>query len=762
MSGRDITEGRANYAIAVDLGLRTGNVWQNTGDAYDVAIGGLPFLLDISDKNPYERGTAPFRKQQFDSQRDPGEQSLSNWWIRSQSSFHSGEGVQFYDPFANPFSTTLASNSYRYNNSLGVDVFDTVGQATLLRRAKKTQNTSSAASISAVTVNGNDRILLQDDGALKITDGTTSSMTTLSSGVATTIYASCNDGVNAYYIDANNIVKVALSGGSTSSVRPVTSVTSATMAYVKQRIVVGINNAIYEFPTSSVGPYTVTYTVLDATKSTATFTTSINHALRVGDRITVASIATGGAAYNGTYTVASITPNTVSVFNTNTSNPLQAQSAGTITLGAATPIYTHPNPDWKWTSIAEGGAAIYAAGYVGANSAVYKFSLDTSGAMPTLTSGVIAAVVPDGEIIHQIYVHLMAYILMGTNKGVRAGAISDATGNITYGPLMVHTERPVRGFTAHNSFVYAATSFSNIDEQSNYPGVYIIDLSNEIDNLRFAVATHIYAEDITSGEAIDVAHLGRTNQLAFIAGTVTDAVTTTGNLGLYVQSATELYPSGWLQTGYIRFNTLEQKNFKRVVGRGDFGTPPLYLANYSNDPQLIVDTFNNSVNGTSKGSMTISSRDMKGNLYDIVSYDNTTGTPESTITSPGGAQDAIGLRFTLYRDANDISISPVFKGYQLKAVPATPRSRIIKVPLLNFDTETDKYNSTQGWEGRAYTRLSALEDAEAAGDVLTWQDFRTGETVQCLIEEIAFVNTTPPDKKLTNFGGTIILTIRTV
>ena len=65
MSVRDITEGRATRSIAIDLGIGTGNVWQNTGDAYDVAIGGLPFLLDISDKNPYERGTAPFRKQQI-------------------------------------------------------------------------------------------------------------------------------------------------------------------------------------------------------------------------------------------------------------------------------------------------------------------------------------------------------------------------------------------------------------------------------------------------------------------------------------------------------------------------------------------------------------------------------------------------------------------------------------------------------------------------------------------------------------------------
>ena len=657
MAGRDITEGRSTRAIAVDVGVGTGTIWQNTGNSYDVAIAGIPFFLAVNDQRPYERATAPFRKQQFDSQRDPGEQSLTGWWLRSQSSFHAGEGIDFYDPLANPYSTTLASNSYRYNNSLAVDTIDTPGQVTLLRRPSKTQNTTSAYKIQSVVVSDADRILLHDGATLKITDGTTSAMSTISAGVATTIYAATNDGLNAYYIDASNVVKVALTGGSTSSVRNVSSVTTAVMGYVKQRLVIGINNKLYEVPASA-----------------------------------------GGGAL-------------------------------------PSPVYTHPNTSWVWTSISEGGSAIYAAGFAGANSSVYKFNLDTTtGAMPTLTSAITAAVMPDGEIIHNIYVHLMTYIAIGTNKGVRIGTIDNTTGNINYGPLLIHTEQPVRGFAAHNSYIYASTSFSATNEGAAYPGVYTIDLSNEIDNLRFAYSTHVYADDLTTGTALDVCHLGRTEQLAFIIASNTSSVTTTANLGLYVQSATELYPSGWVQTGYIRYNTLEQKNFKRIVGRGDFA----------------------------HGSMSIAARDLLGNLFDVNSYDAAIGSPESAITQPIGAQDALGLRFTLYRDSTDTTTGPVFKGYQLKSVPASPRERIIKVPLLNYDTETDKYNQTVGYEGRAYIRLASLENAEASGDVVTWQDFRTGEIQQCLIEEVLFSDITPPDKKLTGFGGIISLTIRTV
>jgi hypothetical protein len=657
VASRDITEGRSTRAIAVDIGLNTNAIWQNTGNTYDCAIAGIPFLTAIRDERPYERITAPFRKQQFDSQRDPGEQSLSTWWLRSQLSFHAGEGIKFFDPLANPYSSTLATDSYRYKESKGVELFDERGAVTLLKKPTKTQSTTTAVSIKTVTVSGADRILVQDGATLKITNGTTSAMSTISAGVNTNIYASTNDGLNAYYVDAAHVVKVALTGGSTSAVRNVgVTVTSAAMGYVKQRLVVGINNAIYETATTG-----------------------------------------GGGAL-------------------------------------PTPIYTHPNTSWVWTSIVEGGSAIYAAGYSGANSAIYKFKLNDDGTVVTLTSGIIAAVVPDGEIIHNIYVHLMAYIAMGTNKGLRIGTIDDTTGNITYGPLMIQTERPVRGMDAQNSYIYAASSIYDAASLKYTPIIYRVDLATQIDNLRFAYQTDIYPEDITEGETTDVCWLGRTNQLAFLCGTVRDDVTSVGNLGLYVQSATDLYNSGWVETGLVRYNTLEPKNFKRVVARGDF----------------------------TYGSMSINTRTSSGTLYDVVQYDAVVGNPEVTITQPNGAQDSLGLRFTLYQSPTDGTKGPKFQGYQLKAVPATPRTRIITVPLFNFDTETDKYNSTIGYEGRAIERLAALEDAESTGDVVTWQDFRTGEIKQCLIEEVKFTDVTPPDKRFTGYGGIITLTIRTV
>ena len=198
MSGRQITEGRgdsAGYArsIAVELGIGTGNIWQNTGIHYDLAVDGMPFISAISDERPYIRQTAPFRKEQFDNSAEPGEQSLTGWWLRSQSSFHYGAGIKFYEPAQDE------SLKWQFNKSKGVDIW-TKGQVTLLNDT--TQVSTSSVSTSAtqiVTANDgtNNIFLISDGSALKKVSisGDTSTVTTYTqTGTASTIYSIATDG----------------------------------------------------------------------------------------------------------------------------------------------------------------------------------------------------------------------------------------------------------------------------------------------------------------------------------------------------------------------------------------------------------------------------------------------------------------------------------------------------------------------------------------------------------------------------------------
>ena len=392
-----------------------------------------------------------------------------------------------------------------------------------------------------------------------------------------------------------------------------------------------------------------------------------------------------------------------------------------------TPLYTHPASTHVYTSIAASGPAIYIAGYNGIQSTISKFTLSTAGVMPTLTSAVIAAELPVGEIVHKIYYYL-GYMMIGTNRGIRVATVSDQDGSLNYGPLIVETTQPCYDFAARDHYVWCATGVAG------EPGVIRIDLSNELETLRFAYANDLYQDGVSGYKTTACAFVGNDDP------TVADRlVFCTGNNGttdgtIYIEDSATLRTSGYLTTGNIRYGTLEPKNFKRLLGRGDF----------------------------SKGSMTLETVDKDGTEYDHITYDSTILPIEVTTSQPGTAQEYVAYKFILNRDATTTSAGPIFKGYQAKATIATPRQRVMKFPVYCFDVETDRYNVQVGYEGKAQTRLLALEELEGNGDVVTWQDLTTGEQRQVIIEQTSFTRMTPPDKRFDGFGGVLEITIRTV
>jgi hypothetical protein len=735
VAGRDITEGRASRAIAVDVGVvATDAIWQNTDIAYDVAIGGMPFIYAINDSNPYIRQTAPYRKEQFDNQTEPGEQSLTGWWLRSQSSFHEGTGINFYDPGLIPGEGTS-----RFADSKGVDVW-TEGEVTLLNNTATSHYTTGvvrangkpsqiARSIQWAGTNG---ILLVDgyDVDKIAVDGTDTHFIDYAAGTDKQVFAICDDGVNAYWVtaildsgvDKTAVYKKPLTGdASTSNTLLFSSSTivanEATMEYVKDRIVMAVNNKIFEFATN-----------------------------------------------------ASSLP---------------------------TAVYTHTSTSVVFTSITASGTAIYVSAFEGIQSYIYKFTLSTTtGSMPTLTSAITAAQMPTGEKIFKIEYYL-GYMLIGTNKGIRVATVNN-DGSIIYGPLMIETSQPVYDFAFRDRFAWATTGVAGeggvvrIDLGNDLGGLrfaYANDLwldngvtgyvttscafAGETDRLVFVTTAvnrgTITNKALTSNVATlttGAAHGLEVSDSIWVEGvdstfngqyTVTAATTTTFSYtkaatnvaSTAVSSATALVnetgtiniessgakmPDGYIQTGFIRYNTLEPKNFKRLLGRGEFDF----------------------------GSMTLETVDASGTEYDIVSYDSSVPPVEVTTSQPAGAQEYIAYKFILYRDGTDNTKGPIFKGYQAKATIATPRQRVIRFPVYCFDVETDKYNVMVGYEGRALDRINNLESIEENGDIVTWQDLTTGESRQVVIEQITFTRMTPPDRGFTGYGGMLTMTVRTV
>jgi len=663
VAGRDITEGRASRAIAVDVGVgSTSAIWQNTDVAYDVAVGGMPFIYAISDARPYIRQTAPFRKEQFDNQTEPGEQSLTGWWIRSQMSFHGGDGITFFDPAQ---TSARSPDHYRFADSKGVNVWDQ-GKVTLLNGVTNTHQTTGPVvgtdhqhpnqHARSIQWSGIDGILLHDEYDVdKIAaDGTVTHFIDYNTGSAEPVRAICDDGIFAYWVSnataggANKLhmYKKLLTDNTTTIPSPMFTATGvviqyAAMEFIKDRIILCVNNAVYELPTN-----------------------------------------------------ASALPS---------------------------PVYTNPNTNYHYTSVAASGPAIYTAGHSGIYSTIQKYTLSTAGVMPTLTSAVVAAELPAGEFVEKLYYYL-GYMCIGTNKGIRIAAINDQDGSLNYGPLIVETSQPVYDFAGRDRFIWAAAGVGALDA-----GLIRIDLSLEIEPLRFAYANDVYATQSTVHYTTAVAFLGTTNRITFAtAYNATDGA-------VYLESA-NLLSSGYLQTGYIRYNTLEPKNFKRLIARGDY----------------------------TYGSITLETVDAEGTEYDVITYDAMVPPVEVTTSTPQTAQEYLAYKFILTRDGTDATKGPIMEGYQAKATIATPRQRVMRFPVYCYDVETDRYNVQVGYEGRAFDRINQLEAVEESGDVVTWQDLTTGESRQAVIEQISFTRLTPPDRGFTGYGGVIDITIRTV
>jgi hypothetical protein len=219
------------------------------------------------------------------------------------------------------------------------------------------------------------------------------------------------------------------------------------------------------------------------------------------------------------------------------------------------------------------------------------------------------------------------------------------------------------------------------------------------------------------------------NQLAFVTA---NNGTTDG--AIYVENLDEKISEGYLQTGFIRYNTLELKVYKLLQARID----------------------------NTNGGLNIDTVTFDDTEYRIGTFVEQSNVPEVTVSYPTGAQEYLGFKFTLTRSTTDSSLGPVFNGYNLKALPAVPRQRLIQYPLFCYDHESDKFGVEEGYEGSAYERMSQLEQVENAGDTVRVQDFRTGESYLGIIEELDFVNKTPSGPRFNGYGGLLIVTVRSI
>lgn len=233
----DITEGIPTPLSSVQAASQN---YAQTGLQFDVAIAGIPFLLATNTAgytlNTYLRETAPFQKQQIDTTREAGEQTLDGYWIRSQTTWDKGAGIRFYEPSLDTDSTD------RFEESLGVDVW-TKGKVSLLKSCPSlaTVTTGQVATVTGGIVGGADVIFTNENGTIK------------RRGSSTTTYTGVTDALTRVRLAGAKIlvgratsIATGNSNGSTLADLWTGAPSAPTPYWVKSRIIAVTTNSLYE------------------------------------------------------------------------------------------------------------------------------------------------------------------------------------------------------------------------------------------------------------------------------------------------------------------------------------------------------------------------------------------------------------------------------------------------------------------------------------------------------------------------------------
>lgn len=654
------------------------NAFQRSDIAFDYAIAGVPFIGGESLRGSYfrkiyQRSFSPIRKDQFDNQQAPGEQSIWGWWLRSQSNFDLGAGVQFLDTTQDP---TL---SQRYFYSEGVDTLSTPGQAQLLHQSVPVNGVGGPGGpiqLRGVVKGGVNGLLVLDTSSktLKFADNTANVAATYTmpgglTGIANTF---TDDGTNYYFADKTGIFKGVIATPGVAATKawnvPTTSGNYA-IAWVKGRLVAGLDNNVYEL--------------------------------------------VGGS------------PPTL-----------------------PTPKFTHQNASYMFTAISETGTAILVSGNAGGTiSQIHKFTLDSGGAMPVLTSGIVAATMPFGESILSMFAYIGYFVGIGTNKGFRVGVI-DTSGNLTYGPLVVQDPANVgvAAIGGHDRFMFIGNQgntmipqkgWVNPPEATTTDGIIRVDLSTLTSTNSQPFANDLFVGAATNGNPINsIVNIGATSLTAYSVGA-----------NVYMEDPNVRVQDGFIYTPKIRFNTLEPKHFKYVYLRHenitDGGIDVL-----GQNPNMVLTSIATNITGSSvSGSQTP--------FY---------------ISDLGNAQEWIQFKFHLNYGSVDHTYSPILNGYQLRALPGVSRQVLIEIPLLCLDHETDRNGVLHGYDGYAYERIQAVEALTASGNIVLLQDLNYNVSNLVIVDDYTFEQQSPELAKTSSagnqdsnaHGGYIILQCRVI
>ena len=601
-------------------GTATTNLVPNT---FPVAIDGRPYMIDQK-SGKFQRGYEQRVRDSQDISTAPGEAAINpgGLWRRGQDSWHNGAGQVYAD--------TAESKDYQFYKSKGINPW-VKGQLSLLNDTKFALNNTSTTQH---LVTCGTRLYTALNGDVKYTTNPygsiTATITNVSASAGTVTYTAAAHGFTA---------------GSTVDIT-------------------GVNPSAYNLSGVTIATVsTNSFTVTNA--ATGTYVTSSGVAVQhiwincTGEPGgTVAAMATDG---NDVYLAfpsdsvrkvdTSVDPAVISntKFVTGTHDFYMLGFAKNYMFGAydqdlrlikadgthgTTPI-TPDDTNFRWVGVATGQNAVYAAGYSGKKSLIYKITIKADG---TLDSGVVALELPTGEIVSTISGYL-GFILIGTNKGVRYCS-TDTQSNLVAGAI-IPTSGTVKKFTSDDK--YSWFTWSNYDGTSG--GLGRLDLS-----VFTTTNTPAFATDLMYTSTADI-----NTVVTFADPTtgLTQRVFAVSGVGIVAEDTTKLVASGEIESGTWRWGIPDRK----FVAKVDTRSTPLV------------------------GSITSYLKMDDGDYQELGIWDSGNDTENSFNGSDSKTIEA-AFKFVLTRSSSVTSTGPTFTRWMARAYVAPYRSQFFVIPIL--------------------------------------------------------------------------------
>ena len=290
---------------------------------------------------------------------------------------------------------------------------------------------------------------------------------------------------------------------------------------------------------------------------------------------------------------------------------------------------------FRFVGVATGQNAVYAAGFSGKKSLIYKITIKADG---TLDKGVVALELPTGEVVSTISGYL-GFILVGTNKGVRYCS-TDADANLIAGKL-IPTSGAVQKFASNDRFTYF--TWTNYDGTSG--GLGTLDLS-------------VFTSPNTPAFATDLMYTS-TNTVNSVVifddpvGPVTKKLFALSGVGIIAEDAANLVALGEVETGTWRWGIPDRKFIAKI----DTRSTPLVGAISS---YLKID------NGD----------------YDSIGRWATSNETENSFNGSDLKSIEAGFKFVLERSSLNTAQGPTFTRWMARAYAAPFRSQVFSVPIL--------------------------------------------------------------------------------